>query len=63
MRLEIAISDTLSENSYFTRKTTYNAKATTNLMAKNLWLITKCVAYSLLDIRDIKPSGKGSSKL
>lgn len=44
-------------------KTTYNAKVTTNLMAKNLWLITKCIAYNILDLRDIKPAGKAQSKL
>lgn len=63
MGLEIVISDTVFEIPYFMLKPTYNAKVTTNLMAKKLWLITKCVADNILDLRDIKPSGKGSSKL
>lgn len=44
-------------------KKSYDAKATKNPMAKNSWLITKCVAYNILDLRDIKLAGKGSSKL
>lgn len=44
-------------------KKSYDAKVTKNPMAKNLWLITKCVAYNILDLRDTRLAGKGSSKL